>query len=680
MPIAQNVIIRMAEVKATFLIDKTINEMKFTRYIWFALLYPCVSFSQTEICPKKFCQPMSLYGAFKLGAQYRYQEGTTNEIYDIRQSPLYYGGILINTSGYFWHPNFMTLDIGGEFNPEINEDSYITIPDQSEVRTLSRFNLLATFLSKKPVTFSIYTNYNQVYANRENLSNIRTNSFNYGGNLSYSNKILPIQVNFSKGKWDEKEIQTGRTYSTNQCNLQGIINKSFSTRDKNELMYFHNELFREEPQSIKTQNISDNLNLKNNIFFDASRRQSLNSYISATDQRGSDEFRRLQANENLIFKLPLHMDLNGNYSFTAIQRAKQTTKQNNINLLLRHKLYESLTSSLIYEYNHISNTFYKDSYHRPGIDIRYDKKIPSGRLSLSTSYYRLHQNRNSGTELLPIINEEHVLSTGKIELLTYPNIVTGSVVVKDITGTIIYQEYFDYTLIERNSYLEISRVPGGQIAENSTIYVDYTVNQPGSYRYDANILNFNASVLILKNLLEIYYRFSYQDFQNMENTEFLTLNYLTQNVFGARVEYKFASAGAEYESYNSTVIPYRLMRYFLVLQGNIKSKLLYSVNANYRDYKMLDDNTVQKYTDLAGNVSYMISQQTKVTLELGYRKQVGQGIDLNLLTARSEFTANYRKLFFKVGVEVYKRLYLNDNINFFGAYFEVVRSFNWNKR
>jgi hypothetical protein len=31
-------------------------------------------------------------------------------------------------------------------------------------------------------------------------------------------------------------------------------------------------------------------------------------------------------------------------------------------------------------------------------------------------------------------------------------------------------------------------------------------------------------------------------------------------------------------------------------------------------------------------------------------------------------------------VEVYKRLYLNDNINFFRAYIELVRTFGWNKR
>jgi hypothetical protein len=487
-------------------------------------------------------------------------------------------------------------------------------------------------------------------------------------------------VNYSNGKWDEHEIQTGRTYHTNQSDLQAILKKSFTTKDKNELEYYHNELFRQEPPSIRTQNISDNLNLKNSYTFDDKRQQSLNSFISGTDQRGTDEFKRLQVYENVNFTLPHNLSLLGNYSFTEIQRTELTTKQQNTGAVLRHKLYESLTSSLIYEYNHINNTYYIESFHRPGIDLQYNKTIPGGRLSLASSYFRLHQRRDSDSSLIPIMSEPHVLRTGEIELLDKPHAVPGSVVVKDITGTIIYQLNFDYLLIERNAYLEITRVPGGQIAENAAVYVDYVVNQPGSYRYDANIVNFSASVLVLKNLLEVYYRLSFQNYDHLENTEFLTLNYITQNLVGTRVEYKFASGGVEFDNYKSTVIPYRMLRFYFLLQGNIKGKFIYCLNGNYRNYRMLDDNSLQKYADLSGNVSYMITAQTKVTLDLGYRKQVGPGINLNLLTARSEFTANYNKLYFKAGVEVYKRLYLNDDINFFRVYAELVRTFGWNKR
>jgi hypothetical protein len=308
--------------------------MRFTRYILFALLFPCVSIAQTVSTPNRFFQPMSVNGAFKLGGQYSYQKGTTNEIYDVRTSPVYYGGILVNTNSYFWNPNFLTLDLGGEYNPGRNQVSYLVVPDQSEVRTLKRINAAATFFKEKQINFGVYTNYNQVYANRENLSNIKTNSFNYGGNLNFFNKILPLQVNFSKGTWDEHEIQTGRTYSTDQCDLQAIIKKSFTIKDKNELEYYHNELYRQEPPSIRTQNISDNLNLKNNYSIGYERQLSLSSYISGTNQRGTDEFKRLQVYENANFKLPLNLDLMGNYSYTGIQRTELTTIQQNTSLVL----------------------------------------------------------------------------------------------------------------------------------------------------------------------------------------------------------------------------------------------------------------------------------------------------------------------------------------------------------
>jgi hypothetical protein len=654
--------------------------MKLRWYILFALLYPCVGIAQTVSTPNRFFQPLTINGAAKVGGQYSYQDGTTNEIYDIVQSPVYYGGLLLNTSSYFWNPNFLTLDIGGEYNPGRNQVSYLTVPDQSEVRTLERINAAATFFKEKQFNFGFYTNYNQVYANRENLSNIRTNAFNYGGNVNFFNRILPLQVNYSHGKWDETEIQTGRTYSTEQSDLQAIIKKSFSTHDKNELEYYHNELFRKEPPGIQTQNISDNLNLKNSYSFDTDRNQSLNSFISGTDQKGTDQFKRLQVYENVHFRLPAHLDLNGNYSYTGIQRIELTSKQQNTSVMLRHRFYESLTTSLIYEYNHLYNTYYIESFHRPGVDLRYEKKIPTGRLSLSSSYFRLHQSRTSDSSLIPIINEEHVLKTGVIELLLKPHVVSGSVVVKDVTGTIIYQPNFDYLLIDRNAYIEIARVPGGQIAENAHVFVDYVVNQPGSYSYDANIVNFSASVLILKNLLEFYYHLMYQDYQNMENTEFITLNYVTQHVIGTRVEYKFASGGVEFDSYNSTVIPYRMIRAYFLLQGNIKGKVIYCLDGNYRNYRMLEDNTLQKYVDVSGNVSYMIGPQTKVTLDIGYRNQDGAGINLNLLTGRGEIVAHYNKLSFKAGVEVYKRLYLNDRINFFRVYGEIVRTFGWYKK
>jgi hypothetical protein len=189
-----------------------------------------------------------------------------------------------------------------------------------------------------------------------------------------------------------------------------------------------------------------------------------------------------------------------------------------------------------------------------------------------------------------------------------------------------------------------------------------------------------ASVTLFDQFVEVYYRWSKQDYFNLQTSDFQTLNYFNQNIIGSRFEYKFASVGVEYDDYNSNIIPYRLLRFFMLLQGSFENRLLFSLNGNLRNYQMIDDQANQQYSDLSGNVAYLFNAQTKLNFEVGYRKQAGEGIDLNLLTFRSEFTANYRQLYFKVGVEMYRRLYLGEKVDFVGANIEVVRKFNWNRR
>jgi hypothetical protein len=223
-------------------------------------------------------------------------------------------------------------------------------------------------------------------------------------------------------------------------------------------------------------------------------------------------------------------------------------------------------------------------------------------------------------------------------------------------------------------------MPGGQIANRTKVYVDYTSMQPGSYRYDVNFHEVTANILLFNHIAEFYYRLGYQDYHNLQTTEYLTLNYFTQNVAGLRLEYKFASGGVEFETYSSNIVPYRSVRYYLVLQGSLKNRLLYSLNGNLRDYFMLDDSTDQKYMDVTGSATYSFNRFFSVNVEVGYRKQIGQRIDLDLLIARGEFLATVRQMSFRIGLETYQRDYLHEKTSFIGGHIAITRTFNWNKR
>ena len=101
------------------------------------------------------------------------------------------------------------------------------------------------------------------------------------------------------------------------------------------------------------------------------------------------------------------------------------------------------------------------------------------------------------------------------------------------------------------------------------------------------------------------------------------------------------------------------------------------LNGNLQNYTMLDkpEPEFQEYMDITGKALYNLFGQTSLNVDLMYRKQRGNGIDLDLLTSRTEITSTMNRLNLTLGVELYKRTYIGEILNFKGAYIKIIRSF-----
>jgi len=632
------------------------------------------AFSQNSSSPPGFWNFTSLDGEVKLRGQYRQKYTTINDFSEFQESSYFSGGLRLNSKSYIWHPNFLKIDLGGEFYPESNQDDYLVTPDRSEVRTLKGLNIGTTLFNNKPITLQSWANWNDSFSNRENLTNIRSNTIRWGNSLLVRNRILPVSISYNKNNWDQTETETGRTYQTDQSNFEVSTQKSFTDHDRNELRYSHNKYFRRDANLTEIENITDNIRLNNNLYFDKKKRYAFRSFIYNYNRHGSQNYSVFSASENLTLQLPQNLRFISTYNYYNQQQESQISQQNKASAYLSHKLFLSLNSQLFYEYSHINHTFYTETRNRGGLDLHYVKKIPAGQLNLSYNYSLLRNDMNSDPADLQVFDEEHLLSDGEITMLGKPHIDVTTIVVKDITGTIIYQVDFDYLLIEQGDYIEIQRIPGGQIPNSSTVYIDYVAIQTGSYKYDAHSNNFSANISLFNRFLELYYRGQFLDYKNVEKSDLLVLNYIKRNTIGGRINIWDAEFGLEYEDQNSTITPYKLMRYYLNLQKRI-NKFILSVNGSIRDYNMVDENINRKYSDLSGKAAYAFKPGMKLDLMLGYRHQKGPGIDLDLLTASTELNIIYRQLYLTAGVSTYQRDYLEDITNYYSLYLEIVRKF-----
>ncbi|MFZ4549852.1 MAG: hypothetical protein ACOYN4_20555, partial [Bacteroidales bacterium] len=453
--------------------------------------------------------------------------------------------------------------------------------------------------------------------------------------------------------------------------------KSFTKIDKNEFRYSHDENTNVNLYSYLIANTIDNIDFVSHIVPDTKQKYSFNTMISNYKQHGNLNLNRFQASEAVNFHLPANLAFFGNYNFNNVHQPLSSFTQNSVNFGLNHKLFNSLQSRVNFDFNKINHTSFKELNWKPGFDLNYTKKIPKGQLMVSYKFERYHQDYSSDPVLLHIINEQYVLSDNAIVLFRLADIGLQSVVVKDATGALVYENGLDYILLERGKYIEIRRIPGGSISNGSSVLVNYTATQQGAYKYDANTHVFSAGVFLFKNVLSFSYRFSTQDYLNVEKTEFVTLNYFTQNLIGCRIDFDFVSAGAEYDNYKSSILPYRMMRYYLNFQKGFGKKVMLMLNGNLQDYVMLDETEpkYQKYMDVTGKATYSLFNQTQLNLDLMYRKQKGRGIDLDLLSSKLEVTSTMNRLFLTFGLEVYRRNYVGEIINFKGTYIKVIRKF-----
>ncbi len=623
-----------------------------------------------------FWNQRSLSGEVSLKGNWRQQKSYYPESYENWRSLYGIFGLKLLSRSYLWLPSVMTLDLDLEFNPQTRKETYINIPDRNEVRTLNKVGVRSTILSDKPITLIPFYSFYQSFFNRENLTNIRSKTQQWGGTMLVKNKYFPLNLSYNDLKWNQKETETGRVFKNRRKTAEGRSSWHFSDRDKHELIFGHDDFTYTYTDVDTVRNVVNRVTMNNHFFLDSAKHLGFGSFINYFDQRGTYTFKRFEAYERFNFRLPHNFRLNTQYNYYW-RKDRQTLKQNRLGVALTHKLFLSLRSSVFGEYVNTNQTLYRENNFRFGIGFDYTKKIGFGRLNLSYHYYRRSLKVNSSPSAIKITNEEHTLTDGVPVLLDKPYVDQNSVVVRDITGTIVYQLNFDYILIEHNNYVEIQRIIGGQIPNGGTVIVDYTAVQPGDYNYDLNNNRVYAGFMIFDRLLEVYYRWSLQDYANVMQTDFLTLKHYRENAVGIRVDKAFVRGGVEYNIFQSNIIPYRMMRYYLNLQKNYKNKLLLNLNGSLRDYRYIADGGEQILGNISGKASYTFKAQTKLELELGYLRHKAYLTDLHLWTGRLEFYTVFRQLYLNAGFDFYRRNYWVDHTRFVfnGVFLKVTRKF-----
>jgi len=631
--------------------------VKTKKYILcFFLLLSLSASSQNSPSPFKVWGLLSFSGEVKVRGTYR--EYKSKGSYIASQKGAFVTGMIrVNTKSFFVHPNFMVLDLSANYNPETTRSSYIENPDYAEVSNRGGFETSALFFGKKKLNLTTNASLNNSIQNIENIRKIFTKTRLLGATIAYTNKYVPCSVSYNDIKSDQRTIGLDRKFSIKQRLFQGNASTSLTSHDSHNFNYNRTESSSIQSDTtlytapFHSRNTIDIFELRDEVAFDTTKKYIFTSYLSNSNQRGSLNFKRFLADERLILRLPKNFIFASGYSLIITRQDLFKSNNQGIESSLSHQLYKSLKTTVFFESNIANQTSYKEQRNKVGFILNYDKKIPYGRVASSYQYSRNFQNVKTNPSELDILYEEYTLSDYQITYLQKPNVDIQSVVVKDVTGSIIYQLGIDYVLIEHPPYLEIARVPGGMILNNEVVYIDYTAMQPGLYKYNMDNHIFHISLLFFDDRLSVYYSFSSQVYHIPQYSEFLTVDYFTRHLAGARFHFHFLDGGAEYEDNKSSIIPLKRLHCFLNLQKTYK-KFTFTLTGNMQLYKMLQDNSKRQDIDVTGKIAYSVLKKTTLFFDLMYRNQQGKGMDLDLITSRLDITSDIRRFSLSAGVEL----------------------------
>jgi len=389
---------------------------------------------------------------------------------------------------------------------------------------------------------------------------------------------------------------------------------------------------------------------------------------------GFSEFFRMSFLKDFAFNTNY---THANETRNGLQRTVKSSRST-----LSHQLYESLNTSIIYNTNSNNTTnLFSNNLTSKRLAIRYTKKIPliKGRISINYNLTDREQESNNISSNVLYYDEIHTLEDGSITLLDNYGVITASIIVTDVSKTNIYEENLDYILFKRDNTVEIQRIIGGKILNNTPISVDYETTENNSFKFNSLEKSFDTNLSLFRNLINLKYSVASRKLKSLEGVVLSgAIQDFDRYKYEIFVRYKIATLGASYEELQSTINPIELYSANLRIGGNINRKLNMDVNVRYNDYPLyFKEGQNNTHMIANANINYSLSRRTKIRINGNYTKQVGSIQNFNLITGQGEIKTSMNQLALSLGVNYYKRSYSvsDSDQNYIGAQIRLTRSF-----
>lgn len=480
--------------------------------------------------------------------------------------------VFVMSHSYVYHPNLLTLDIGG--GPILQQtDIDLNGNRMNSGDSLYNFTARANILRDKPLHGSLFYDHLNPTVTVAPGEIMAQESRRYGFDFARTGVGNGYPLTLGILNTATRGSGSGRVVDDELAQFNLNVTHAFGTLGSSKMQYQStDQTSRSGSLNLPIQATtaaSKGLNLNTQLQFGATRQHDLTNNITFNKRQYALAQSALPDNSDFGFLLDLRtrpsnrLSLFGTYHLSRSDQGSSTL----VNQVLAGGVSmlptPALESNLDLRLERSNADRYAFTSRAAEGSIRYMRPLRQGNLQISYGMRFEQRDQHASNPLINIIDEQITLTGSNQNKLNRLHVVTGSIGVTNLTRTQTYIENLDYLVIVVGNETRLQRLSSGTILDGEDVLVNYTYDIGGIYassQLDQTLsLNWNLS-----RQFETYLRIYDSAPRITSGVSTFPLNSVRDLLFGMKGEFPFvigvpvtAGGSYEWEDRRETISPYQ---------------------------------------------------------------------------------------------------------------------------
>lgn len=548
------------------------------------------------------------------------------------------GGLQVSTVGSIYHPSLLTFNVDANIVGSRTKNTLIS--DASVYNSINNtYNIRLQFLKKKKINLEFFTLSHYTTAERRFRGRFFSRHKRIGITLNSSIKTLP----FTLSLYNNQNTIDALTYSERDEKSKNIDFRTtfFSSAKTHSFLTFKNKNYSESLYNVDYDSLEVLFDFHHN--YGIRSLNNVSSTLSFNKMKGNYNFELLRLILNSQYFFRKHLNLRSAYTLTRDKAFQLSITRHDLNTTLTHRLFESLTSSLLVGGRIEDSTVQRRDILLGRVTFNYRKKIPSGHIALFFSQQYENSENKSGGDLQHEI-ETFSFSFSDTITLIRPGVDIDTIEITSPDFTHIYVRDVDYQVNVINNSVHITRLPGGDIPMEGTVAVHYAYLAYADYTLKSLFQQVNVSLAFLR-YFELYYRRTLNDHNASSDYVIPLFDSYNRQIAGARFRTRFLTTEYSTEDYDATLSKYTANHIRASIAVNLFKRLQLAGSASLSHLKYETGILYNKFKTYSGNINF--NPSPRFNLRAIYRK---------ISYETSEYFRDRESLLFKIRWEFRKMI------------------------